>query len=264
MLHPGDKDFVYSYTQLTTYEECHYAYYLKYIEENDIETEGNAFAEYGTLCHKLIDEWAKGDLLIPELADQYEQRYSQEVVHKYPAMMVGISEKLYDAGLTYFQNFDGFQGLDIIATEKTYFTEIAGKKFKGVIDMIAYDNFSDELIILDHKSKSLATYKKEQKTIYNQLLLYSKFVYEEMGRWPDKLAFNLFREGGTIVDKQFTMDEYNKVLGWAEKLINEIEENDMFRSIEMKDQPTFYCNELCDVRKGCTFGSTRPPRKGSK
>lgn len=260
-LHPGDKDFVYSYTQLTTYEECHYAYYLKYIEDNDVEPVGNGFADYGSLCHELIDEWAKGLITAEDLPDEYKARFPQEVCHPFPRMMRNISEKLYDSGLNYFEKFDSFDGYEIIATEKTYYTEIAGKKFKGVIDMLVRDKLTGCLILLDHKSKSLATFKKEEGTIYNQLLLYCKFVYEEYGEWPAMLAFNLFREGGVIKEKPFDMAEYERVLHWAEKIISSIEEGDPFSMIEMKDEPSFYCNNLCDMRKTCAFGTAKIARK---
>ena len=260
-LHPGDPGFVYSYTQLTTYDTCHWNYFLKYIEEPEIEEAGNAFSEYGSLIHELIDLWARGEIAMTDLKDEYIARYADAVVHSFPRMMRGISEKMYDAGIDYFENFDGFPGFDIVGTETKYETEIAGKKFTGIVDMLLRDKFTGQLTILDHKSKSLATFKKEEKTIYRQQYLYSKFIYENYGEWPAVLAFNLFREGGVIKEKPFDAAEYEKVLDWAARIINEIEENDPIGMLQMKEKPDLFCNEICGMRTNCAFGTAKITRK---
>lgn len=259
---PGDKDFVFSYTQLTTYATCHYNYFLKYIEEGPLEESENAFAQYGSLIHALIDEWAKGQLEIDQLPEEYKERYAESVTVPFPRYMRGISEKMYDAGLAYCENFDGFPGYDILATEKTYSTKIGDHNFKGIIDMMLRDRKNGGLIILDHKSKSLSTFKKERKTIWKQQLLYSKFAYEALGEWPKTLAFNLFREGGMIIEQPFDQAEYEETLEWAKNIMDEITENDMLNMIQMKDKPDVFCNEICGMRAYCAYGSTKPPRKG--
>ena len=152
----------YSYTRLTTWEECHYSYYLKYIDDNKPEKADNAFAQYGHLCHTLIDEWAQGLIDDSVLWFEYEERYPDFVTAPYPAFMKKVQEKAYDDGLKYFESFNGFPGYEIIATEKAYHTTLNGYKFTGIIDMIMKDKETGELIILDHKSKTLDTYKKEE------------------------------------------------------------------------------------------------------
>lgn len=261
-LKPGDEGFVFSYTQLTTFATCHYNYFLKYIEEGPLEEAQNAFAQYGTLIHGLIDEWAKGMLPLEDMAQAYQDRYSDVVTVPFPRYMRGITEKMYDAGLSYCKNFVGFPGYDILATEKTYFTDIGSHKFKGVVDMILRDQESGGLVILDHKSKSLSTFKKERKTIWKQQVLYSKFVHDELNEWPTTLAFNLFREGGMIIAQQFDMAEYERTIDWATKIMDEIEANDLLDMIEMKEKPDAFCNDICGMREHCAFGSMKPPRKG--
>lgn len=264
MTHPGDPDHIYSYTQLTAFNECHYRYYLMYIEDNDLEREGNAFAEFGTLCHGLIDDWAKGNLQVWELADEYDARYPDVVVHEFPRIMKSVAESTYKKGLEYFQNFPlAEQKWNILETEQKYYTEIAGRKFVGIIDMI-FEDEDGKLVILDHKSKSLSTFKKEADEMYRQQELYAKFCYEKYGKYPDTLAFNLFKENGLIMQKPFDLERYHDTLQWAEDTIHNIETCDMFAQIEMKPEPTMYCNNLCDVRSACAFGTTPPPRKRKK
>ncbi len=252
---PGEEGYVYSYTQLTAYATCHYSYFLKYMDEGRFIHEAeNAFAQYGSLIHQLIDEWAKHEITKDEMADAYITRYPDTVTASFPRYMKGIAEKMYDAGLNYCENFDEFAGYEVLETEKLYFTDIGGHQFKGIVDMVLFDHANGDLIILDHKSKSLATFKKEQKTIWKQQILYSKFIAESIGEFPTKLAFNLFREGGMMIKQAFDIDEYNRVLEWAANIMDKIEENDLLDLIQTKEKTDTFCKEICGMRTLCPMG----------
>ncbi|MBR1685372.1 MAG: PD-(D/E)XK nuclease family protein, partial [Clostridia bacterium] len=43
------------------YDQCPLAFKLQYIDR--VPQEQNAYAEYGTHCHSLLERWAKGDLM---------------------------------------------------------------------------------------------------------------------------------------------------------------------------------------------------------
>jgi len=47
----------YSYSQLSSFSECPFAYYLKHIE--GVNEQSNGFAEQGSLIHDILDKWAK-------------------------------------------------------------------------------------------------------------------------------------------------------------------------------------------------------------
>ena len=170
---------VYSYSQLSSFDECPYGFYLERIEK--VDQVQNAFAEQGTLIHDLIDLWAKGQIPIQDLPKEYEKRYADEVVSSWPRMLAskGYAEKTYQQGLQYFENFDGFKGYKIINTEEKFLTTLSDRPFTGVIDMVLEDEKTGALIINDHKSKSLSSFKKEEKTIYRQQYLYSKYAKEK-------------------------------------------------------------------------------------
>lgn len=250
-----DSSHVYSYSQLSLYNTCPYSFYLDHIEkENKIS---NGFAEQGTLIHDLIDMWASGLIDKDDLPKEYERRYPEEVVTRFPRMLAskGYSEKTYNQGLEYFKNFDCFNGYTIISTEKKYETYICDRKFVGIVDMIMRDNKTGDLIILDHKSKSQSAFKKEENDMYKQQYLYSKFVYEAMNEYPKRLMFNLFKENGIRPERLFSMEEYNHSLEWAANTIQKIENNDIFDWFETKTKDKskdFFCSELCSVRKSCT------------
>lgn len=249
-----DSSHVYSYSQLSLYNTCPYSFYLDHIEkENKIS---NGFAEQGTLIHDLIDMWASGLVDKTDLVSEYERRYPIEVVTKFPRVLAskGYAEKTYNQGLEYFKNFDCFEGYDIISTETKCETIIHDRRFVGIVDMIMRDSKTGDLIILDHKSKSIAAFKKEENEMYKQQLLYSKFVYELIGEYPQKLMFNLFKENGLKPEREFSKEEYTKALDWAACTMDKIENNDIFDWFETKTNnksKDFFCSELCSVRKSC-------------
>lgn len=247
-------DHTYSFSQLSSFDECPYGFYLQRIEK--MPQKGNAFAEQGSLIHDLIDQWAKGVLSKEQLPEEYKRRYPDEVLSSWPRILAskGYAEKTYDQGLSYFENFDEFKGFDIIDTEQKFETEIEGRPFIGIIDMLLRDKETGDLIVLDHKSKSLSAFKKEEKTIYRQQYIYSKYVNEKMGVWPDVLMFNLFKEDGLLLSKPFDKKEYDKVYTWAANIIQKIENFDVMDWLESKEKSDFFCQELCNMRENCFNG----------
>lgn len=259
-----NKDHVYSYSQLTSFSECPYEFFLERLEKdengNRLIQEPNAFSEHGTLIHDIIDKWAKGELKKEELTLEYDLRFDEEVVTPFPKLLKeGYREKAYQLGYNYFASFDEFSDLKILETEKRFTTTIADRKFVGVIDMIAEDKKTGELIILDHKSKSKAAFKKDENNMYRQQLLYSKWVSEEYNRYPDILMFNLFKENGLRMQRKFTLEDFCTALKWAENMIHDIESFEMLDFLDTK-QPDFFCQELCSMRKYCDNGTYKPKR----
>jgi len=230
-------------------DSCPYGYYMQRVEHVD-EAE-NAFAQQGSLIHDLIDEWAKGELAADQLITAYRLRYPDEVTAAWPDFLAskGYGDKTYQQGLSYFENFDCFEGYQIIGTEQRFVMDLLGRPFQGIVDMILKDK-DDHLILLDHKSKSLSSFKKNQDSMYRQLYLYSKYVYEQYGKWPDKLMFNLFKESGKKMERPFSQEDYQKTLDWADKLMTKIETYNELDFLETR-KSDFYCWELCNVRDHC-------------
>ena len=246
----GDKH-VYSFSQLQSFSECPYAFYLQ-----------------GTLIHDLLDLWAKGELTADQLPEEYEKRYPLEVVESWPRMLAskGYAEKAFQLGLDYFKNFDEFKGYKIIATEERFRIDVEDRPFVGVMDMLMEEENSGKLIILDHKSKSLAAFKKAEDEMYKQQYLYSKYVFEKYGKYPDQLMFNLFKEKGTKMHRDFDQQDYLKTLAWAGEQMQKMESYDFVDWLTTKPvqegKSDFFCTELCSCRKICPNGQTKyTPKK---
>ena len=257
-------DHIYSYSQLTSFDECPYGYYLQRIE--GLQQQSNAFAEQGTLIHDLIDQWAKGLIPAEDLPKEYKRRYPEEVVTQFPRLLAarGYTEKSYDAGLRYFENFDQFEDLDIIDTECKFKTDLAGRPFIGIIDMVARNKDTGEFIVLDHKSKSLNSFTKDEDNMYRQQLLYSKFVYEKYNQWPDIMMFNLFKEDGLRMSRPFDRFAYDKAVVWAAGIMDQIEKFEMLDWLEKKEESDFFCQNLCNMRSHCSNGQSKPYKRKTK
>ena len=97
-----------------------------------------------------------------ELSDEYVKRYDNAVVHSFPPFPKGMPQKYYDAGKKYFDGFDGFgEKYEILTVEEKFEINIAGYLFVGIADLVLRDKETKEIIVIDHKSKSINSMKKE-------------------------------------------------------------------------------------------------------
>ena len=267
-------DHVYSFSQLQSFNECKYGFYLKRIEGIE-EEQSNAFAERGSLIHNLLDEWAKGMLSKRDMMEAYESRYGNEVQSSWPRMLAskGYAQKAYQQGLDFLESFDEFEGYEILLAEEKYSSEIllpdgTTRPFVGIVDLIIRDESNGDLIICDHKSKSESAFKKAQDEMYMQMYMYSQFAKEKFGEFPKRLMFHLFNAGGIRPERPFDIKVYEDTMSWAGKTIQEIEDATMIDWLECKDIPEgkqdFYCVYLCGARKYCTNGKPALPKKNKE
>jgi len=241
-----------SFSQLTAVQECPYQYYL--LKMAGIEPTENAFAQAGNLCHQLLASWAKGDIPIKELADQWTNRFAKTVTAEFPHYLAakGYAEKLFESILTYFNRFDGFAGYEIIGVEKEFKSAIAGEHFVGIIDLVLRNQKTGGIMLVDHKSCSLSSFKRNKEQMYKQLLLYSKFTADEYGEFPQMLCFNLFKEN-LIDERPFDREDYIAARLWAESIIETMKAKDITDWFETKPE-YFRCVNLCNCRSECVFG----------
>jgi len=251
----------FSYSQLSSFSECPFAYYLKHIEGQ--KDQPNGFSEQGTLIHDILDKWAKGQLKKPELAAEYERRYPEEVITSFPRMLAskGYAEKTYLQGLEYFKNFDEFIGYDIVSAEEGFrmplrLADGTERPFVAYVDLVLRNQVTGGLVVCDHKSKSLTTFKRERDTMYKQQYLYAFFIHEKYGEWPESLMFNLFKENGAKDEQLFSKEKFDEVIRWATDAIKEIEAYDVLDWMECKQQktpgkPDMFCSDICGVRASC-------------
>lgn len=248
-----------SFSQLTLAEQCPYAYYLTHIV--GIQHKDNAFAQAGSLVHRILAGWAKGEIDVSEMPMIWIAGYPEYVTECFPPYLEakGYRQKLQDSITAYFQAFTGFPGFEIIGAEQSFSSAIAGEPFVGVIDLILRDRQTGDYVLVDHKSSSLSSFRRSRQAMYRQLLLYSKYLADHFGTFPTKLQFNLFREG--ICDEQaFRAEDYMEAVQWAEDGVRKMNGRDLTDWFELRPEQ-FYCTQLCSARGECPYGCYEKHRK---
>ena len=229
------KDKVWSFSSVKMFEQCPYSFYLKYIEE-EVE-QPNPFAQSGSFVHNLLQRAYEGELYEFELADEFEEHYSEWVTEYFP--FYNMAKSYYETSLAYLQTFEIDDRYEVVGVEKEIRTEVGGYKFVGYIDLLLRDKSDGRLIICDHKSKS--TFKKDEKAEYaKQPYIYSKAVYEEYGEFPKELWFNLYRIQ-KIERIEFKEGDYVAALDWFRVAVGTIlQEQEWECKVD-----NWFCNNLC-------------------
>jgi hypothetical protein len=253
---------VWSFSRLKTFVECPASFKKIYLDRCD--KVNNAFAEWGSLGHSILEDYAKGELLEYEVEDAYYERYGEYVQHDFPPSRgTPMSEKYFNSGATYFSAFEGFpDNWEVLGAELEANFCIGEYKFIGFIDLLVRDKDDGKLIVIDHKSKAGFKSQQELNDYSIQPYLYSKWVFEVYGEWPKELIFNMFRENDIVV-VPFVEDEYQGALLWATTTIETIyQELDFWDKIYLKyeasnkdirtyKQNDFFCCYLCSCRNLC-------------
>ena len=255
-------EIIWSFSSVNSFETCPKNFYLRRIEH--VSTKNNAFAEWGSYMHSLLEAYFKGEADFFDLSFMYMDGYSDSVVEKFPPnKYVDLGESYYDAGMEYLNNFEGLDDkYEVIAVEEKCLMEIGKYKFIGFIDLVLRDKTDGRLMIWDHKSKSKFSSKRELSEYLRQLYLYATYVKQKYGEYPKTLSFNMFR-AGDIVEVEFNQADCDTAVKWFTDTIDKIYETSVFNDKiavayydKMKDIndfkcDDFFCNNLCDTREHC-------------
>ena len=193
------------------------------------------------------------------MIEAYEQRYSNEVITAWPTFPKGYAQKAYESGLQFLENFDEFEGYEVLSAEEKFninlpLSDGTTRPFIGIIDMMLRENATGNLIICDHKSKSLQSFKKNEDKMYRQQLLYSWYIKEHYGQFPDAMMFHLFGADGIKPQRLFSKEQLDDATEWATKQIKGIEDYSIIDWMMCKEKPDYFCWNLCSARKSCPNG----------
>lgn len=255
-----------SFSRLNSFYNCPYEWKLRYIDCN--KSENGFFGEYGSLIHKILEKYEKGELSLFELNDYYEEHFSENVPHDAPPnKYVDIKQSYYEKGLDYFNNIDlDLDKYEVLGVEKEVRFQIAGKDFVGYIDLLLKEKETGKIIILDHKSASIKILKNGKvsksdqehvREFIRQLCLYAIPIIEEYGH-VDELWWNLFKDKNWL-KMPFNKEDYDEAIQWAEDTLKLIEAEK-----EWLPNPDFYyCNYLCGHRNHACEYKPQPTGKSN-
>lgn len=237
--------FKWSFSSLTAFEQCPQMFYLQYIKH--VPQEENAFSQYGTFCHGLLEAWAKDEIPDFALAEEYEKRYDENVTSPFPPFPKGMPQKYYDQGLAYFQSFAGFgDQFEILSVEERFEIDIDGYTIVGLADLVLKDRSTGEITVIDHKSKTSATMAKDLPTYRKQLYIYAEYVKQKFGVYPAHLKFNLFREN-KWVEEAFSEEMLKETKQWIVDTIESI----LLEADWCPKVSSFFCRFVCSCFDAC-------------
>lgn len=258
MKHLPSNGFRWSFSKLASFRSCPMSFYLEYVCNPSRDEEiPNFFAQYGSCAHKILEEYFKGRLPQFLLASEWSRRYPEEVTCPPPAFPKGYDEKAYAAGLKYFETFDGFgPDWDVVSVEQKFTILLEGYTLVGVADLVLRNKETGAYWVIDHKSKSKSSMRKDRDLYRNQLYLYAIWVHEAFGVYPEKLSFSLFKEGGLMVDEVFSEDQLAATKQWFVDSIRAIEICDLFETWKTciplgESKESYYCRNICGCNVAC-------------
>lgn len=255
-----------SFSRLNSYYNCAYEWYLHYLECSKVEN--GFFGEYGSLIHKILEKYIKGELSLFDLNQYYEENFNEQIPHDAPPnKYVDIRQSYYDKGIEYLNNIDlDLDRYEILGVEKEIHFKIEDKDFVGYIDLLVRDKETGEIIIIDHKSASIkilkngSISKSDQKHFLEfkrQLYLYSIPIIKEYGS-VSKLKWNMFKDQKWI-EIPWKQEEYDEAIQWAKDTLKLIENE----SLWLPNQDYYYCNYLCGQRNNACEFKPQPISKKS-
>lgn len=247
---PLIEKMVWSYSRLSTFNDCPYRFYLKHISHcKDIDM---FYSSYGSWMHQIIEEYYRGKLSKEDMAQKFLTGFTENVRGKRPKQ--DLVTKYIRLGTEYLEGFEPFP-FNMIDVEKKVEFEVAGLKFIGFIDYLGEKD--GEYYIVDNKSRDLKKRSKRETPTQNdklidkmlrQLYIYSAAVKDEYGKFPKALCFNCFKAGNFIVEP-FRIDKYEEAINWAVETVEEIKQTDDF----YPHTDYFSCNNICGVSDHCIY-----------
>lgn len=244
---------VWSFSRLRTYEECPYAFYLKYILEE--KGESNFFAANGKVMHELFEELLNKKIILQDAPKSYMDKY--ETI--YEETSISTMNKIFDKCLDYLCNVDELSNkYEILGVELKIEFEYKGYKFLGFVDCVLKDKENGKVILVDHKSSDhflkkdgtpLKTKENDFFAYKKQMYLYCKGLKEQLGIQIDIICWHHFKDDGQLTVILFNEEEMEETLNWAVNLIEEIKKDTIFDAVVTY----LRCNKLCDFRNECEY-----------
>lgn len=248
----------YSYSSVSTYETCPFAFKLAYIDQ--VKREQNFFSDYGLLIHACIEQYFRNNLESFELVDYFNEMYSIYIKNPAPSFSPGMEERYRKSGEEFFKNFsfnrNGYEALDIESTIE--FTLPSGTLFTARPDLVLKNKKTGKLSLFDYKSS--AVFKTNvngfETTDTKKLSGYMRQAYIYAYALRTQKNYNI-----SNIVIWFTRPEKKHIVKWdkakediaiarLEKTIEWIKNDENF----MYDNSNpFFCENLCNVRNSCPY-----------
>lgn len=248
---PLIEDMVWSYSRISSFNDCPYRFFLRYIKR--FKEEDKFYATYGSFIHRILEQYYKGQLSQSDMLTTFLLDFKKEVRGIRPPE--STVQKYINAGCEYLKSFSPFP-FKMIDVEKRVEFKIGVYELVGYIDYLGYDE-DGAIVIVDNKSRDLKPRSNRQKptvkdkeldAMLRQLYLYAAAVEQEYGVLPKWLCFNCFK-AGVFIKEQFDIQKYEEAKQWAIESIEKIKNTEDFEP----NQDFFSCFYICGVSDHCEY-----------
>lgn len=247
----------FSFSRLHLYEQCPYAFYKQYIEEDE-NGEDNFYAENGTIMHDIFKKLILMELSLEEAPTYYQDEFDCIC----NSVKQSTMDNTFDKCIDYLCTVDAFESekYEIIAVEKKIDFMIGKYNFVGYPDLIILNKTNGEVILIDHKSAnhflkndgSVLKNKLDDFNAYSkQMYIYCKAIKDTYGLQVNKIVWHHFKDNGILTAINFNQDDYEKTLGWCAYIIDKIKKDKRFEA----KKSYMMCTCLCDFRNTCEYQS---------
>ena len=245
----------FSFSRLHLYEQCPYAFYKRYIEEDKCG-EDNFYAENGSLMHEIFKKLLLGDLSLEKAPGYYQEEF--ECICS--SVKQSTMNNTFDKCIDYLCTVDPFESekYEIIDVEKKIDFKIGKYNFVGYPDLIIKSRANGEVILVDHKSAdhflksdgSVLKNKLDDFIAYSkQMYMYCKAIKDTYNMQVNKIVWHHFKDGGALTSIKFNQEDYEKTLGWCNYIIDKIKKDKRFEA----KKSYMMCKSLCDFRNTCEY-----------
>ena len=252
------KNIYFSYSSLTTFENCKYCYKLSYIEKK--ERVNNFFAEYGLLTHDTIEQYFNGSLESYELSSYFQQNYDRAIVTPPPPFPAGMEGKYIQQGEDFFDAFYfDKKAYDIVFVEDELNFKIEGFPIIGRPDLVLKEKSTEKNILLDYKTSVPFRHNKytgkdtpDKPKIdgyFKQMYIYTYGIKEIYGLNIDEILIWFTRANREIM-RPWEKEEEEKAIAWAGDIIGQIK---VEKDFLYNNSSSYFCSFLCGVRDSCEY-----------
>ena len=222
----------YSYSKINTFKNCPYRFKLQYVDKIRTKFNVSPALEKGKFIHYGLEHYLKGTLR-EKINDYNFQLASSDEIKEYRKQ---LKQVLLSKDIQWYKSFSDIKtefGFGIIFKDNDI--DVIGYSNKadirGYIDLLAYDEFSNEVYIIDYKT---GKFREEQDKL--QVAIYYLVAVK---KYPEVENFNLifnFVEHSKTVEIKYTRDDFQKVLEFVRSSLSKVENADEFPKI------TTFCN----------------------
>lgn len=244
----------FSFSRLHAYEQCGYAFYLRYIEGRIPES--NFYAANGKCMHEVLANVFSGITPIEQCAYDYANRFEEILETTKQSIMDNTFEKCMNY-LCSLEPIDE-KKYEVLSVEEKLSFNIGKFRFVGYADLVLRDRQNGEVILVDHKQanhflkKDGTPLKNQSENFFaykHQMYLYCKGIKDCMGLNVSRIVWNHYKDDGALTIIPYVQEDYDESMAWALDCIGRIKKDKRFGC----KKSYILCSLLCDFRNDCEY-----------